>query len=68
MTLLPRFARLGATVVTWDINQAGNEETVEMVRREGLRAVAYTVDMSDKEAIYQAARQTQEEVPPLPPP
>merc|ERR1712179_565155 len=29
-----RFARLGATVVTWDINKLGNEETVDMIKKE----------------------------------
>ena len=43
-----RFARLGATVVTWDINTIGNEETVEMVKKEGNTAFSYTVDMSSK--------------------
>merc|ERR1711935_169296 len=60
-----RFARLGATVVTWDINEAGNKETVEMIKKEGHRAFAFTVDMSNKEAIYEAARQTKEEVGPV---
>ena len=43
-----RFARLGATVVTWDINKLGNEDTVEMIKNEGNRAFSYTVDMSSK--------------------
>ena len=43
-----RFARLGATVITWDINMAGNEETVKMIKKEGNRAFSYTVDMSSK--------------------
>ena len=43
-----RFARLGATVVTWDINKLGNEDTVEMIKNEGYKAFAYTVDMSSK--------------------
>jgi len=43
-----RFARLGATVVTWDINKVGNEETVAMIEAEGNKAYSYTVDMSSK--------------------
>ena len=43
-----RFARLGATIVTWDINKAGNEETVDMIKKEGNRAFSYTVDMSSR--------------------
>lgn len=60
-----KFARLGAIVVTWDINQAGNEETVNMIKAERNRAVAFTVDMSKKEEIYDAARKTKSQVGPV---
>ena len=43
-----RFARLGATVVSWDINKAGNEETIAMIKKEGNKAFSYTVDMTNK--------------------
>merc|ERR1711863_200972 len=57
-----RFARLGATVVTWDINKVGNEETVSMIKAEGKKAYSYTVDMSSKDAIYDNAKKTQSAV------
>jgi len=60
-----RFARLGATVVTWDINKVGNEETVAMIKREGNKAFCYTVDMSSKDAIYDNAKKTSSEVGPV---
>merc|ERR1719308_418411 len=60
-----RFARLGATVVTWDINKLGNEETVDMIKKEGNRAFSYTVDMSAKDDIYRTAEKTKEEVGPV---
>lgn len=60
-----RFARLGATVVSWDINQVGNKETVDMVKKEGHRAFAFTVDMSNREDIYAMAQRTKEEVGPV---
>merc|ERR1719430_1235271 len=60
-----RFARLGATVVTWDINKLGNEETVDMIKKEGNRAFSYTVDMSSKDDIYQTAEKTKEDVGPV---
>merc|ERR1719153_1259458 len=60
-----RFARLGAIVVTWDINTAGNNETVDLIKKEGHRAFAFTVDMSNKEAIYSAATETKEKVGPV---
>ena len=43
-----RFARLGATVVSWDINKAGNEETIAMIKKEGNKAFSYTVDMTNR--------------------
>ena len=43
-----RFARLGATVVSWDINKSGNEETVAMIKKEGKKAHAFTVDMTNR--------------------
>lgn len=60
-----RFARLGATIVTWDINTKGNDETVEMIKKEGNRAFGYTVDMSNKDKIYETAATTAEEVGPV---
>merc|ERR1712126_543450 len=60
-----RFARLGATVVTWDINKTGNEETVDMIKKEGNRAFSYTVDMSSRDDIYRAAEKTKEDVGPV---
>jgi len=60
-----RYARLGATVVTWDINKLGNEETVEMVKKEGNRAFSFTVDMSSKDDIYRVAEKTKEDVGPV---
>ena len=76
-----RFARLGASVVTWDVNKAGNEETVALVKREGNKATAFTVDMTKRsferhlkgacyfvvyrEDIYKMAQETKEKVGPV---
>ena len=43
-----RFARLGAIVVTWDINDAGNKETVAMIKKEGNKAFDFKVDMTNR--------------------
>jgi len=60
-----RFAKLGATIVTWDINEKGNKETVDLVKKDGNRAIAFTVDMANKDDIYEAARRTKDEVGPV---
>lgn len=57
-----KFAKLGAHVVTWDINSKGNQETVEMVVKQGCKATGYTVDMSNKQEIYETAKKTKAEV------
>lgn len=38
-------ANRGAVIVAWDINTSGNEETVNMIKAQGGRAYAYTVDV-----------------------
>ena len=58
--LCKKLARLGARVVTWDINEKGNQETVNIIKDEGYQAWAYTVDMSIKEDIYNTAKKTKE--------
>ena len=60
--LCKKLARLGARVVTWDINEKGNQETVNIIKDEGYQAWAYTVDMSIKEDIYNTAKKTKEDV------
>ena len=33
-----KLAKLGAIIVTWDVNQAGNEETVRFVAKKRMHA------------------------------
>ena len=39
---------MGAKVVTWDINTAGNQETVDMLKAKGYEGFAFTVNMASK--------------------
>ncbi|XP_045717571.1 epidermal retinol dehydrogenase 2 [Phyllostomus hastatus] len=58
-----KFARLGAVLVLWDVNEEGNEETCWMAQDEGAtRAYAYTCDCSRKEEVYRLADQVKKEV------
>ena len=50
-----RFAKLGCTLVLWDINEEGNEETASQVKEFGANALTYTVDLSKREDIYRTA-------------
>ncbi|XP_038051479.1 estradiol 17-beta-dehydrogenase 11-like [Patiria miniata] len=56
-------AKLGATVVIWDVNQHGNEETARIIRElDAGDVLAYTVDVSKAEQVYAAADRVRQEV------
>ncbi|XP_002732320.1 17-beta-hydroxysteroid dehydrogenase 13-like [Saccoglossus kowalevskii] len=56
------FAKVGAKLVLWDINQEGNEETAAEIRTIGVSVNTYTVDVTQKDEIYNAAAKVQREV------
>ncbi|KAL2091228.1 hypothetical protein ACEWY4_013491 [Coilia grayii] len=49
------FVELGAEVVLWDINAETNEATAKLVREAGGKAHTYTVDVTNRDKVYQAA-------------
>ncbi|MFH4975714.1 hypothetical protein AB6A40_002423 [Gnathostoma spinigerum] len=55
------FAKLGANLVLWDINEPANEETKKMVEKHGAKATSYTVDLSKREQIYATAERVKGE-------
>lgn len=50
------FAREGATVICADINEASAQETVEMIRAEGLSASAEGVDITDEAQVVELVK------------
>ncbi|XP_063613023.1 short-chain dehydrogenase/reductase family 16C member 6-like [Penaeus indicus] len=56
------FAKKGAKIVTWDVDEAGNKETMRQVVALGGTCRAYTVDLCDRNAVYKAADRVKEEV------
>ncbi|XP_035237336.1 retinol dehydrogenase 10-A [Anguilla rostrata] len=56
------FAKCGAELVLWDCNSATNEQTAKLVREMGVKAHAYTVDLTNRDAIYQTADRVRSEV------
>ncbi|KAJ7338848.1 hypothetical protein JRQ81_012750 [Phrynocephalus forsythii] len=57
------FARLGAILVLWDIDEEGNEKTTKLIRANGAQAVhTYKCDLCKKEEIYAVANQVKKEV------
>ncbi|XP_034245069.1 epidermal retinol dehydrogenase 2 [Thrips palmi] len=63
--LAARFARLGATIVAWDVNDDGVAETVRQVRAAGGLARGYVVDLADRQAVYRTAALVKREVGPV---
>ncbi|NWR33369.1 RDHE2 dehydrogenase, partial [Tachuris rubrigastra] len=58
-----KFARLGATLVLWDINQGGLKETVRLARENGATRVhCYICDCSKRQDVYRVADQVKKEV------
>ncbi|XP_047480317.1 short-chain dehydrogenase/reductase family 16C member 6-like [Penaeus chinensis] len=56
------FAKKGARIVTWDVDEAGNKETMRQVVALGGTCRTYTVDLCDRHAVYKAADRVKEEV------
>lgn len=56
------FAKLGAIIVAWDINDAGLQKTKRLVEENGSKCFIYNVDVSDKNKIYEAAEKVKQEV------
>jgi len=57
-----RLAKLNATIVLWDINAKGIEESVKLVKAEGGRVFGYTCDLTNREDIYKVAAKVTQEV------
>ncbi|NXI57730.1 RDHE2 dehydrogenase, partial [Chloroceryle aenea] len=58
-----KFAPSGATLVLWDIDDEGNQETKRLAQQNGARRVfAYHCDCSSREEVYEQADKVREEV------
>lgn len=57
-----RLANLGAIVVVWDINEAGIDETVKLVRAAGGTCYGYVCDLCDRADIYEKAKAIREKI------
>lgn len=57
-----RYGRLGAKVVCWDINEKGNQETVQEIKSQGGKAFAYKCDVSGRQDILDVAKRVKQEV------
>lgn len=57
-----RLAKKGATMVLWDLNEKGNEDTAQQIRTEGGTAFTYTVDVTDKERVKEVAKNVKNDI------
>lgn len=58
-----KYGSLGATVVCWDLNQQGNDETVNEIKKQGATAAyGYKCDVSNREEVFKVAEKVREEV------
>lgn len=57
-----QLARDGAAVAVWDLNADGANETVEMIEKEGGRAIACVGDAADPEKIAESVAHTRKEL------
>ena len=48
------FSKLGSTLVLWDVNQKGLEQTAGTIQRQGGRVFFYVCDVTNAELVYQA--------------
>ncbi|XP_039272041.1 epidermal retinol dehydrogenase 2-like [Styela clava] len=57
------FAKLGCTIVGWDVSQKNLNETSKVMEEEtGKEFYAYTCDLSDREAIYKTAEKVKQDI------
>lgn len=57
-----RFARLGATVVLWDVNQVGCDSVVKEIRALNGKAYAYHCDVSNEKCVEENSEKVKRDV------
>ena len=61
--LSQKFAKLGATVVLWDINKSANDAVAEEINsKTPNKAFSYECDCSKREEVYRVAEQVKKDV------
>ncbi|GAB0086124.1 short-chain dehydrogenase/reductase family 16C member 6 [Sergentomyia squamirostris] len=57
-----QYSALGATVVCWDINEAGNKETVKEIQARKGKAHHYVCDVSNRDQVMEVVKKVKAEV------
>ncbi|XP_039307649.1 17-beta-hydroxysteroid dehydrogenase 13 [Solenopsis invicta] len=57
------YASLGATVICWDIDEKTNNQTMNDIKKMGIKSVyAYRCNVTDREEVFRVAEKVKEEV------
>ncbi|XP_014214233.1 estradiol 17-beta-dehydrogenase 11-like [Copidosoma floridanum] len=57
-----KLAKRGCTLVLWDIDKSGVEETAQVIKESGGKCWAYHCDVTDREVVYNTAKAVKLEV------
>ncbi|XP_055345535.1 epidermal retinol dehydrogenase 2-like [Paramacrobiotus metropolitanus] len=57
-----RLSRLGASLVLWDVSEAGLDETRRIIENDGGPVRSYLCDVSDRQMVYDVAERVRREV------
>ncbi|XP_033726614.1 epidermal retinol dehydrogenase 2-like [Pecten maximus] len=60
--LAEEFAKLGAILVLWDIEEKTNLETAELVQQAGAKCYCYTCDVGNRDDVYKTAKKVKQDV------
>lgn len=52
-------ARKGCILVCWDLNEDGNEKTVQSIRNNGGEAYGFKVDVTNRQQVYEVAKKSE---------
>jgi all-trans-retinol dehydrogenase (NAD+) len=58
-------ADLGGNLILCDVNENGLKETADIVRKKGVSANVYVLDISDRDAVYKTAERVHKEIGPV---
>ncbi|KAH8343364.1 hypothetical protein KR059_008987, partial [Drosophila kikkawai] len=56
-----QYAKLGATVICWDVNEQTNNQTVKEIQKSGGKAYGYTCNVTKREELVELAQKVRKE-------
>ena len=56
-SLSKKLAKLDATLILWDIDEAANNQTKSEIERDGGKAYSFKCDLTNRDEVYNVARE-----------